>query len=235
VKRIIITTLGVALAAAVSVPLSVRNVAAVTQNVCTVNTSPCPSGNLYGLNINSADKQSASLASAHAVLHTSLGDIDCTNSTVSAQSNSDTSNGSVTALAFNNGGTTPCTTTFFGNPSATITVNNLPYTATVARGAACQGGATGCDGTLTTNSINITIRLSNGITCTTTGSPVANLYNKGNANAPVGGSGAAHSEIEYKNASVTVSGSFCPSSGTESAVYYNVGTNPANTDLYLTS
>ena len=232
VKRAPVTAvLGVALATAVSVPLSVRDAAATSQHFCTANISPCPTGDLYGIDINAADRLSGTL-SGSAILHTNLGDIDCMASTFGAQSNSDTSSSSITSLAFSGTSmTTPCTTTFFGSPTATFTVNNLPYGFTVVLSGACQGGATGCDGTFTVNNLNLSIKLSNGLICSATGSPVANFYNKGNVHSPHPQTTA----IEFRNAPITMGGGLCPSSATYSAVYSLTGTNPAGTDVYLTT
>jgi hypothetical protein len=231
-KRIAFGAIGIAAIAALAVPSAVRPASAATTSICTVNTSPCPSGNLYGTNVNTLDTLSGSLASASAKLSTSLGTITCTNSAYSASSHADGTSGSESGLVFNDGSSTqPCTTNLLGNPTATITVNNEPYSA-----SAVKTSGTNWDGTLTVNSVNVTIKLSNGLTCTATVSAATgNLYNKGNANAPVGGANASHSEVDIPGISVSISGSFCPTSGTETVTYYMVGTNPANTDIYITT
>lgn len=232
-KRIAIIGLGLTAAAAISVPYAAHNVSAATQHVCTVSTSPCPSGNLYGIDINSADTQSSNLASTNAVLSSSAGNITCTDSEVNSSSNSDTTNGKISKLEFDGGtpGST-CSTTIIFNPTATITSNTTNTTASVSLGAACVNGQTNCDGTITFSGLNVAIKLSGGTTCTVTGSVTGNFYNPNNSHKPVSGS---LGEIQFANAATTITGNFpCPSSGTESAVYKVWGNNPANTPLYIT-
>lgn len=228
-KRILLSGIGIAAIAVLAVP-GAHSVSAAGTHICTVSTSPCPSGNLYGTDINANDTLSGSIASASAKLSTSLGTVTCTNSSFSASSHSDGTSGSESSLVFNNGAN-PCTSNLFGNPTATITVNNEPYTS-----SATKTTGTNWDGTLTANSINVTIKFSNGITCTVTASSVTgNLYNKGNANAPVGGASASHSELDFPGVSVSVSGTFCPTSGTETVTYYMTTTNPSGGDVYITT
>ena len=243
-KRITISTIGIAAVALLALPLSVRTVsAAANGHTCTSNggSSGCPSGNLYGTDINTADKLQGTLASAHAILQTNaLGNpqVDCTDSETAQSSTSNDSSSSFTKFEFDDGTpTTACTThNIFGNPTATISNVALPTGFTINWGATCVQGKTGCDGTITINSVDVKITLSNGVTCTATGNVTGNVYNKGNANAPVGGASAAHSELDFPGSPVTVSGGgLCGTSGTETATGYIFGTNPSGVDVYLTA
>jgi hypothetical protein len=238
-KRIALVSLGIGAIAAVSLPATYRTAsAAANGHICTSNggSSGCPSGNLYGINISSLDTVCGSLASANAKLSNSFVTVTCTDSETTQKSNSDGSSSSFSKFEFDNGTpTTPCSSNLFPNQTAAISVIALPSGFTINWGATCVQGKTGCDGTITINNVDEKITFSGGSTCTVTGSPTGNVYNKGNANAPVGGASAAHTELDFPGVSLTLSGSLCGTSGTETATGYLVGNNPAGTDIYLTA
>lgn len=219
-------------------PSALWSASAATQQWCTVNSTPnaCPSGDTYGIDLNSADTLSLVSTWQNPTFSTPSGNIVCTDSTAVLESNSDTTNGRLTTLEFDGGtpGST-CSSTITFNPTATITANTTNTTVSLSLGAACVGGKTGCDATVSFNGLNIAIKLSGGSTCTVTGSVTGNFYNKGNPNAPHGGANAAYSEIDFPDMSITMSGSFpCSSSGTFTATYYVEANNVQGGVIYLT-
>jgi hypothetical protein len=217
---------------AATVALALASAASASATTICTNLSSC-SSTKYGLDISSSDTLSGSLASTSATLSTSLGSVVCTNSPITAgfDSNGTAPSGEgITALAFNDQPTSAqCNTTFFGNPKATVTVNSLPYSGSVSAVTGQKWNAT-----LQVNNPNVTIKIGT-LSCTFSASSVTlNLYNKGNANAPVGGSSAAHSEADAPGVSLTGSGSGCPTSGKWTATYYVTPNNTSGgSDVYV--
>lgn len=98
--------------------------ASATTKVCENGTEPC--GALYSGNV------SGSLAEGNATFTSTAGasgTVTCTESSYTGNTNS-SGEGELTAASYHSGGGGDCTSTFFSNPTVTVTVENLNYTAT---------------------------------------------------------------------------------------------------------
>jgi len=221
-----IKTLGLAAVAvlALSALVGVASASAANTTLCNTNSNPCAAANQYAANTTfNANLKTGT----NAVLTTSGGfqnpTVTCTNSPVALKNTAVTGNplpGSLTALAFNDGGT-PAAACTSVNPTdtCTVTVNNLPYSGSV------NFGGTPGNGTLTVNNPNVTVACSGLPTCT---------YSAASVTGSV--TGGSPAELVFNAVTLSVSGGFgCPTSAHWSATYDLVSVGGSPTAVWVES
>lgn len=217
---------GLATIAALAVMALVGAASASATTICSAtdtsgNTAPCASGWKYGTDIAPTDTFTGTLyPGSQAVLTSNNGTVRCNASTVSGTATS-SGVGQITGLTFSS-----CRDGS-GIFSCTVTVNSLPYNATVTF---LSDASNVINGTLTVSgSIGVHISCAGGfVTCDVTASSVTlNLYNPHNTAAPH----SDDSKAEAQALNVPLNG--CGGNARWNAVYNVVGNNPSGNILHI--